>query len=61
VRRTFNTEDHQGFDGLLACQQFGVSRQKSSARQLLDAFSEYEREADRLGGFSPVQLGERLN
>jgi hypothetical protein len=30
----------QGFDGILTCQQFGVSRQKVSARQLFDAFSD---------------------
>jgi hypothetical protein len=36
----FQTANREGFDGLLACQHFGVSRQNVSGRQLLDAFSD---------------------
>jgi hypothetical protein len=38
--RLFQTADLQGFDGLLTCQHFGMSRQNISGRQLLDAFSD---------------------
>jgi hypothetical protein len=38
--RLFQTADLQGFDGLLTCQHFRMSRQNVSGRQLLDAFSD---------------------
>jgi hypothetical protein len=37
--RLFQTSNLQGFDGLLTCQHFGMSRQNVSGRQLLDDFT----------------------
>ena len=38
--RLFKTANLQGFNGLLACQHFGMPRQDVSGRQLLDTFSD---------------------
>jgi hypothetical protein len=38
--RLFQTTNLESFDGPLTCQQFGVSRQIVSGRQLLNAFSD---------------------